>query len=119
MRKLILLLAILIPAGAMAQEIGEHKRNRGILKDDNGTVIGRVNPTPQFALDAKQAGKVWAQRAARVVLRQLHQPRSAAELDASADELERVMLESYWHMRTRATFYADLTLNTVNFVGNS
>lgn len=104
MRMLIILLAVLIPADAMAQEMAERERNWVILKDDNGTVIGRVNPTPQFALDAIQARQEWRHRAALAVLRQTIQTRSATELDAFADDLKRLALrkdrfQGWWYAR--------------------
>lgn len=97
MHKLILLLVILIPELTVAQETVEREHNWVFLTDDRGMVIGRVNPTPQFALDAVRAQQEWRHRAALAVLRQTIQPRSASKLDEFADELGKLAIEgSHW-----------------------
>ena len=97
MQKLILLMAVLLPGVAIAQEMAAPNAARPnwvFVTDDNGVVIGKVNPTPQFALEAIQAEKEWGEKAAWTVLRQTAEARSAAELDAFADDLARLVLES-------------------------
>ena len=95
MKKLILLMAVLIPAVALAQEAAKRDIDLIRVRDDNGVVIRKVNPTPQFALDALQAEEPWGRDAAWKVLRQSVEARSAAELDAFADALVRlIMLKS-------------------------
>lgn len=106
MQKLILLLTILIPATTAAQKVTEPQipgvivdiemdGARGIIVDDDyGNIIGMVIPTPQFALNSILEQKEWGKESARNLLRQLYGPYPAAELDAFADDLGRLILES-------------------------
>ncbi len=97
MKKLIVLLAFLIPGVALAQEADESWRALVWVTDGNGKLIEKVRATPQFALDAIQAEESWGMGAARKVLKQVGEPRSPAELDALADALGRLILESPSH----------------------
>lgn len=97
MRKLVLLLIYLVPATVIAQEMAdpdEHGSKGVFVKNDYGVIIGRVIPTPQFALNAIQEQKEWGKLAAIKILNQMDEPRSPAELDAFADDLGRLILES-------------------------
>lgn len=106
MQKLILLLAVLIPATTIAQEVDKpirpgvvvdisHPEARGIfMEDEQGNTIGMMIPTPQFALDALQAEKDPLGHTAARILRQVYWPYASAELDAFADELKRLAIES-------------------------
>ena len=92
-------IALLIPGVALAQESDESNTDESWralvwVKDGNGELIEKVRATPQFALDAIQAEESWGLDAARKVLNQVGGPRSAAELDAFADALGRLILES-------------------------
>lgn len=89
-----LLLAVLIPATAMAQELNERERNWVFVKDGHGMIIGSINPSPQIALDAIRTEKKWGNQAAWAVLRQMVELRSTVELDDFADDLGKLVLES-------------------------
>ena len=98
MRNLILLVAVLLPCVVMAQETAHETTERRedgwvIVKDGNGKRIrGYFSPTPQMALEAIREGK--GTTAAEMVLKQKVEMRSGAELDAFADDLARLVLES-------------------------
>lgn len=94
MRMLILLMAVLLPGVAMAQETVERRDDGFILvKDGNGEGLRWVySPTPQMALEAIREGK--GATKGSMVLKQTVERRSAAELDAFVDELARLVLES-------------------------
>ncbi len=99
MKNLILLMALLIPGVALAQEAAESEADESWralvwVKDGNGELIEKVRATPQFALDAIQAEEPWGKDAAMKVFGQFGGPGSAAELDALADALARLILES-------------------------
>ena len=94
MRKVILLMAVLLPGVAMAQETTERREDGWVfVKDGNGVILQAFfSPTPQMALEAIREGKGAAKGS--MVLKQTAERRSAAELDAFADELARLVLES-------------------------
>ncbi len=101
MKNLIMLMALLIPGVALAQEADETnaaKQARGMIfvTNENGSVQP-VYPTPQLAqeaLDDIRTEKGWGAGTAKVLLRQIGRPLPAAELDALADALARLILES-------------------------
>ena len=93
-------MALLIPGVALAQESAapDAHGNKGFfvfVEDDHG-YLRTVIPTPQFALEGIQLQKKWGGSAAEMILRQVDEQRSvsAAELDAFADDMGRLILES-------------------------
>lgn len=95
MKNLILLLAVLIPAVALAQEVVERDASGfAVIKDGNGELRTVFSPTPQFALEAILAEDRKGAGFADRVFRQKWETRSDAELDAFADELVRIVLET-------------------------
>ncbi len=95
----LIVMALLIPGVALAQEANETNADESWralvwVKDGNGELIEKVRATPQFALDAILAEEPWGKDAARKVLGQFGEARSATELDAFADALGRLVLES-------------------------
>ncbi len=98
MKNLVLLMAFLIPGVALAQEAYDpdaHEKFFVFVEDDHGN-LRTVIPTPQFALESIQAQKRWGGSAAEMILGQVDEQRfvSAAELDAFADDLGRLILET-------------------------
>ena len=94
MKKLILLMAVLFAGVAMAQETVVERKEDGfaVVKDGNGRLRTIYSPTPQMALEAiLTRGTIGP---ASMVLEQTVERRSAAELDAFADDLARLVLES-------------------------
>ena len=90
-------MAVLFAGVAMAQEtVVERIDNRyAVVKDGNGTLRKVYSPTPQFAIegiltDEYNTGKMVAAR----IFRQRWERRSDAELDAFADELVRIVMET-------------------------
>ncbi|MDE2958405.1 MAG: hypothetical protein OXU68_15580 [Bacteroidota bacterium] len=96
MKKLILLIVVVLPNFAIAQEKVERKEDGWVVvKDSNGKLLRTYySPTPQMALEAVRSGEEGAKNAAWTVFSQRVEKRSAAELDAFADELARLVLES-------------------------
>ena len=89
MKNLVLsLLVLMLPAVAAAQETRVHYK-KGLVMD-NGTW---QKPTPETALRALMTQEVADSDPAAAVLRQVFHPRPAAELDAFAAELGRLVLE--------------------------
>ena len=97
MKKLILLMAVLFAGVAMAQETVIERKDDGwiVIKDGNGTLRSAYSPTPQMALEAirtddQNTGKFDA----AMILKQKVETRSDAELNAFADELVRLVMET-------------------------
>ena len=89
MKNLLLsLLVLMLPAVAAAQETRVHYKKGMVM--DNGTW---QKPTPETALRALMAQEVADSDPAAALLRQVFHPRPAAELDAFADELARIVRE--------------------------
>ena len=103
MKKLILLIAVLLPGVVLAQNMAQIKVGEQIersaegwvfVKDGNGRILRTFfSPTPEIALEAIQT-EGGNGGYARKILRQTVETRSAVELDAFADELARLVLES-------------------------
>jgi hypothetical protein len=103
MKKLILLIAVLLPGVVLAQNMAQIKVGEKIersaegwvfVKDGNGRILRTFfSPTPEIALGAIQR-EGSSTDYARKILRQTVEMRSALELDAFADELARLVLES-------------------------
>ena len=94
MRKVVLLMAVLFSGVAMAQETVERREDGWVfVKDGNGVITQAFySPTPQLALEAIQTKGDMGP--ASMVLEQTVERRSAAELNAFADDLARLVLES-------------------------
>ena len=97
MKNLVLLMAVLVSGVAMAQETVVERKDDGwvVVKDGNGTLRTVYSPTPQMALEAirtddQNTGKFDA----AMILKQKVETRSDAELDAFADELVRLVMET-------------------------
>ena len=98
MKKLLHVLAFLIPVCASAQ----HKP--GMIMEDG---VWKA-PTPQMALDAIATNPNSGRESALAVLRQTMETRSAAELDALADELGRLVREGTEDQWLHATVVLEL-----------
>ncbi|MDE2672627.1 MAG: hypothetical protein OXI04_08830 [Bacteroidota bacterium] len=98
MKTLVLLMVGLLPYVVVAQrtahETTERRENGwGIVKDGNGERIRKYfSPSPKMALEALLAER--GTTAAKMVLRQKAELRLDSELDAFADDLARLVLES-------------------------
>ena len=108
MKNLVLLMAVLVSGVAMAQETVVERKENGwiVIKDGNGELRTAYSPTPQFALNAilaeKPRGKIDAAR----IFRQKWERRSDAELDAFADELVKLVMETPSRKVANSAVYA-------------
>ena len=96
MKKLVLLMAVLVSGVAMAQETVVERKENGfaVVKDGDGTLRTIYSPTPQFALNRLLAEESRGRNDAAMIFKQKWERRSDAELDAFADELVRLVMET-------------------------
>ncbi len=90
-------MVVLFSGVAMAQETVVERKEDGfaVVKDGNGRLRTIYSPTPQFALEAILAEKSSVGKiTAAMIFKQKWETRSDAELDAFADELVRLVLET-------------------------